>query len=141
MRCQRIEFDFTDNGIRQLTLEAYLGFRIEMELHVVSTVHNVGNVQTIDRRISPACSPGPNGGAGRGSRSTADTTLRVVAVTESSCNQSASPRALMAAVGALMARCAYDEVPGDSVANQSTEHRNVDLAVERQPPSSRYSPY
>ncbi len=146
MRCQRIEFDFTDNGIRQLTREAYLGFRIEMELHVASAVHDVGNVQTIDRRISPAGSPGPKGGLagqpqyGRGSRSTADTTLRVVVVTESSCNQSAPPRALMAAVGALMARCAYDEVPGDSVANQSTEHRNVDLAVECQPPSSRYSP-
>lgn len=48
MRCQRIEFDFTDNGIRQLTLEAYLGFRIEMELHVVPAVHDVGIVQTVD---------------------------------------------------------------------------------------------
>lgn len=136
MRCQRIEFDFTDNGIRQLMFESYLGFRIEMELHVVSTVHDVGNVQTVDRRVSPACSPGPNEGW-RGSRSTADTTLWVVVVAESSCNQSASPRALMVAVGVLMARCAYDEVPGDSVANQSVEQGNVDLAVECQPPSSR----
>lgn len=90
MRCQRIEFDFTDNGIRQLTLEAYLGFRIEMELHVVSAVRDVGNVQTVDLVYLRPARQGQMGGW-RGSRSTADTTLRVVVVAESSCNQSASP--------------------------------------------------
>ena len=74
MRCQQIEFDFTDNGIRQLMFESHLGFRIEMELHVAPAVHDVGNVQTVDRRESPVCSPTPNEGR-RGSRTRADTTL------------------------------------------------------------------